>query len=414
MLVIAVLAPRFRLLAALAERRGAIGRPAALAPEPGAAQLLGEASPAAEALGVRAGMRLGEALSRCPQLMLVPPDPERADELWEGALRGLEGIGAEVECESAGEAFFEGGGLRGLWGGLDGVLRRARREAGTPVRLAAAPGRFCAYAAASQARPRERPPVVADRAARRFLAPLPVALLSGRLRPPPRGDRAPLADDPDLDADDLPNELGRLGIETLGRLAELSRDAVADRFGALGLRALDLARGEDDPLRPRPPRRRLAVELELPEAASGPQLERAVELLIARLLAHPERRSRSVRALRLGARLAAGGGWRRRVALRSASSDRRRLADLLLPSLEQLPGPAAVLRLEAAELGPAGGEQLSLASAAERRRRRISEAVRQARAAGGSDSVMRVLEVDPGSRLPERRDVLIPFPEGEP
>jgi protein ImuB len=101
------------------------------------------------------------------------------------------------------------------------------------------------------------------------------------------------------------------------------------------------------------------------------------------------------------------------VTLRSASSNRGRLADLLLPLLEQLPGPAAVLRLEAAELGPAGGEQLSLASAAERRRLRISEAVRQARAAGGSDSVMRVLEVDPGSRLPERRDVLIPFPEGE-
>jgi protein ImuB len=219
--------------------------------------------------------------------------------------------------------------------------------------------------------------------------------------------------EPDADADDLPNELERLGIQTLGRLAGLPRDAVADRFGRLGLRARALARGEDEPLRPRPPRRRLAVELELPEAALGPQLERAVELLIARLLAHPERGGRSIRALRLGARLAAGGGWLRRVTLRSASADRRRLADLLVPLLAQLPGPAAVLRLEAAALGPAGGEQLSLASAAEQRRRRISEAVRQARAAGGSDSVMRVLEVDPDSRLPERRDLLVPFPEDQ-
>jgi protein ImuB len=38
--------------------------------------------------------------------------------------------------------------------------------------------------------------------------------------------------------------------------------------------------------------------------------------------------------------------------------------------------------------------------------------VRQARSAGGRDAVMRVVEVDPGSRVPERRAILTPF--GEP
>lgn len=404
--VASALAPRFRLLTALGDRREALARPAALAPEPGAAQLVGEVSPVAERFGVRAGMRLGEALSRCPELALVPPDPERAERAWERALRGFEtGLGAEVESERAGEAFFDAGGLRGLWGGIDGVLARARRVAGMPVRLAAAPGRFCAYAAARRSRPRSRPPVIGDSGAREFLAPLPVALLHGRLRPP----GSPGAEEDG--ADDLPNELERLGVETLGRLAELPRDAVADRFGGLGLRALRLAQGEDDPLRPRGVHEEIAVELELPEAASGQQLERALELLISRLLAHPERRGRTIRALRLSARLAGGGGWRRRAALRSPANDRRRLADLLVPLLALLPGPAAVLGLEAVALGPAGGEQTTLATPAERRRRRIAEAVRQARAAGGSEAVLRVLEVDPGSRIPERREVLMPFPE---
>jgi protein ImuB len=233
-----------------------------------------------------------------------------------------------------------------------------------------------------------------------------VALLHGRLRSP----RTPGASG-EGEADDLPNELERLGIETLGRLAGLPRDAVADRFGRVGLRAFALARGEDEPLRPRCPHRELAVELELPEAASGQQLERALGLLIARLLAHPDRRGRTMRALRLSARLAAGGGWRRRVTLRSAGSERERLAAVLLPQLALLPGPAAVLRLEAVALGAATGEQLSLASPEQQRRRRISEAVRQARAAGGSEAVLRVLEVDPDSRVPERREVLMPFPE---
>jgi protein ImuB len=407
--VICALAPRFRLLIAIGERRELLRRPAALAPEPGAAQLIGEVSDPAEEAGIRPGMRLGEALSRSPELALIPPDPERAERAWEEVLRRLEGIGAEVESERAGEAFFDAAGLSGLWGGIDGVLARARRHAGLKLRLAAAPGRFCAYAAARGASARARPTVVPESGSRRFLAPLPVSLLSGRLGSPRGGGAATV--DEDTNADDLPNQLERLGVGTLGRLADLPRDAVADRFGALGLQALKLARGADDPLRPRPPHQELAVELELLEASSGQQLERAVELLIARLLAHPERRGRTVRALRLSARLAAGGGWRQRVVLRSAANDRERLSTALLPLLAQLPGPALVLRLQAVALGPAAGEQLSLASPEEQRRRRISEAVRQARAAGGADAVLRVLEVDPDSRVPERRDALMPYPE---
>jgi nucleotidyltransferase/DNA polymerase involved in DNA repair len=42
-------------------------------------------------------------------------------------------------------------------------------------------------------------------------------------------------------------QLGRLGITTLGRLAQLSADQVADRFGRLGLHALRLCRGDEDP-----------------------------------------------------------------------------------------------------------------------------------------------------------------------
>ncbi|MCE3266854.1 MAG: hypothetical protein K0S15_1563 [Solirubrobacterales bacterium] len=432
--VASALAPRFRLLTALGgdwarsgDSGGEMLRPAALAPEPGAAQLIGEVSEPAERLGVRAGMRLGEALSRCPELALVPPDPEGADRAWEQALRGFESIGAEVESERAGEAFFEIAGLRGLWGGIDGVLDRARQAAGMPVAFGAAPGRFCAYAAARQAANRAEGGgagafpnagarlVVSDPQARRFLSSLPVSLLSGRLAEPKRWDRPSAARDggPDDVGEDLPNELERLGIATLGRLASLADEAVADRFGAIGLRALRLARGEDDPLRPRRPHERLAAELELPDATSGQQLGHALELLVARLLCHLERRGRSIRSLRLSARLDAGGGWVRHVALRSPASETERLLLALSPLLELLPGPASILRLEAVSLGPAAGEQLSLSGPDQRRRKLIAEAVRQARAAGGSEAVLRVLEVDPESRVPERREVLMPFPEDQ-
>jgi protein ImuB len=390
--VTCALIPRFRLIAATTGNRGTLERPAALAPEPGAAQLIGEVTESAERFGLRAGMRMGEALSRCPELALIPPDPERADRSWEEALRRLEGIGAQVESGRAGEAFFEAGGLSRLWGGIEGVLKQVRQRIGRSVRLGAGPGRFCAFVAAASSAG-----IVPDGRAREFLEPLPVSLLTGRL-----GSE---------EADDLPTELERLGISTLGRLAGLPRDAVADRFGRLGLHARRLARGEDDPLRPRPVREAIAVELELPEAVSGQQLERSLELLISRLLAHSGRRGRTLRTLRLSARLAAGGGWRRQVALRRASADRSRLSDALLPHLTLLPAPATTLRLEAVALGPETGEQLTLSSPEEERRRRISEAVRQTRSAAGADSLLRVLEVDPESRIPERREVLMPFPD---
>jgi len=411
------LVPRFSLLTALSDRRELVGRAVALAPEPGGPQVIGQTSGAAEAFGVRAGMGLGEALSRCPKLALVEPDLERAEEAWESTLAQLEGIGATVESRRAGEAFFAIDGLRRLWGGAaEGVLRRARDVIGGPVRLGSGSGRLTAYAAAlvmPARRARRRRTLgpgavvrggfvmVPDGAARAFLAPLSVRLLAERLAG--NWERAT-----------IPGLLERLGIRTLGELAALPDDAIADRFGEPGLEALAMARGIEAPLRPRAPREDIAERLELHEAASGQELERAVELLVDRLLANPARRGRSVRRLRLAARLVAGGGWRADATLRLASTDRDRLRLALAPKLAELPSPADRLTLRALELGEAEGAQPSLIDdGRERRRERLGEAVRQARAAGGREAVLRVLELDPASRVPERRATLTPFPEGD-
>jgi protein ImuB len=398
--VACALIPRFALLATLGGRPQALlSRPLALAPEPGGPQVVGEASGPAEAFGVHAGMRLGEALARCPELALVPRDPERAEGVWEEALGRLEGIGAAVEPGRPGEAFFEAAGLRGLWGGsLDGVLRRARKAIGPPVRLGAGETRLCAYAAALGARPRRAPVIVPKGMTRAFLAPLPVGLLRDRLSD-------------EWERVDLPEKLERLGVNTLGQFAALPDAAIADRFGEVGLRALRMARGGGEPLRPRRAPEELVERLELPEAISGPQLEQALALLVDRLLARPERRGRTLRRLRLGARLAGGGSWRSAAALRRASADPERLLLALSPKLDGLPGPAASLSLRALETGPTASDQASLdESTFESRRRRLAEAVRQARAIAGKDAVLRVLEVDSGSRVPERRALLTPFP----
>ena len=97
-------------------------------------------------------------------------------------------------------------------------------------------------------------------------------------------------------------------------------------------------------------------------------------------------------------------------ALRRASADPVLLRLALLPKLDGIPGPAASLSLRALETGPPASDQATLdESARESRRRRLAEAVRQAQAIAGKNAVLRVLEVDSGSRVPERRSMLTPL-----
>src|SRR5204862_6191949 len=98
------------------------------------------------------------------------------------------------------------------------------------------------------------------------------------------------------DPADLPQTLERLGIRTRGELCALPAPAVAERFGHPGLLALDLATGRDTRLDPRRPPEPVLERLSLPEATSGPQLERALELLLGRVVARPGRRGRTLRA----------------------------------------------------------------------------------------------------------------------
>jgi protein ImuB len=394
-MIICVLLPRFQLTVAAEDRTELLRAPAALAPSPGGVQVVGEVSLAAEAFGLHPGMRLGEALARCPRLTLVPPDPAGVADRWERLLVRLESVGAAVEPERPGLACFDARGLLRLHGGIEGVLAAARRALRTPARFGVAPSRFAAVAAATRARPR-RPMIVSGGrgAAREFLATMPVALLRAR---------------PALI--ELPEALERLGIGTLGELAALPPAALADRFGTAGLLAYELAVGGDGALRPRPASELVRESLELPEAGSGVQLERALGLLIDRLLARRERRGRTLRAVVLSAVLVERGGtWREQVVFRDALADPVRMRLALAPHLQSVPAPAEELRLAVERFGPPASDQRGLLEdPAAARTARLREAIRQTRAAAGPDAALRVLPVDPGSRVPERRAVLTPF-----
>ncbi|HET9153223.1 MAG TPA: hypothetical protein VFN85_03815, partial [Solirubrobacterales bacterium] len=244
-------------------------------------------------------------------------DPVAAAEATEAMVRALQGLGAAVESEQSGEAFFAVDGLRGLHGGTPaGVLAAVRRAVGEGKRVATGPTRLAAFLAAEE-----------------WPRPAPISALRRRLGVSQR------------EAEELIEALERLGIETLPAFARLSADQVSDRFGPLGLRALRLCRGEEEPLHPRAPHEEVAEEIELPEGTAGRQLDRALELLVDRLLAVPQRQGRTLLGLRLGALLAGGGSWSVEQGLGRPSASPRILRNVLAPRLEELPGPATALRL---------------------------------------------------------------------
>jgi protein ImuB len=403
-MVVCVYLPRFELVIAAGGPEALAGNVLAIAPLPGGEARVGEVSGAAEAFGVIAGMTLGEALARCPELSLVAADPLGVAQGWEATARALEGIGAALELGRPGLAYFEADGLRGMHGGDQGVIAAARRAGRSPLggrsaRVGAGPTRFCALAAALEVRSR-RAVVVDGESARRYLASQPVDLLRFR-----------------AETGALVEPLKRLGVRTLGELRGLgpthpaTRDALADRFGEAGVLAHRLACGEDTPLRTRRVEDRLEESLELGESSSGLALERVLGVLVDRLLARGERRGRTLRAALLSARLVGGGTWHERVVFRQALSDARRMRLALSLRLALLPAPAEALRLAVERFGPPDGEQgVLLESARTARMACLREAVSQVRTVAGPEAALRALCVDPDSRVPERRVMLTPFP----
>ena len=198
-------------------------------------------TPAARAEGVRRGLRRREAQSRCPRLVVLPPDPARDARAFEPVVAAVAELAPGVEVIRPGVCAVAARGPARYFGGDRAVADRLARFVAERTRATAtvgvADGRFAAALAAQQHA------VVPRGGSRAFLAPYPVETLT---------------------VPDLPDVLRRLGLRTLGAFAQLPPRDVLARFGPDGARAHRLARGLDDrPLAARPAAPELAVQAEL-------------------------------------------------------------------------------------------------------------------------------------------------------
>lgn len=157
----------------------------------------------------------------------APPDDPNPG-AFEAVVVAIEAVVPRVEVVEPGLAYVPVAGAVRYYGGEE-RLTAAIREAIPPgARLGVADGPFAARCAAEQAG--ESGVLVVDDTAR-FLEGLEIGSLGSQ---------------------ELSETFRWLGLTTLGDLARLPREAVASRFGEVGLSAHRLAAGEDRLPRPRP------------------------------------------------------------------------------------------------------------------------------------------------------------------
>jgi len=281
--------------------------------------------------GVRPGQLVSQAISLCPSLTLLDPDPAHYDAAQEVMVEVLSDLTPVVEPVERGRVFLGMDGLARLHGSplsQAGKALRALFGIFPPPIVAAtragwASGKFGAWVAAASARPGE-PAVVPEAGLVPFLAARPVGAL------------------PVSEA--MLDRLERLGVATLGQLTRLPEAALVEQFGAEGSLAHAWATGRRiDPVLPSHRPRPIRVSLDFPvPVGQAETLHGAIDRMLERALARPDRRGRSVLGVRLAGHLEGGGSWTLEVVLRESTSRREDVAFPLRSRMGISPPPRAV------------------------------------------------------------------------
>jgi nucleotidyltransferase/DNA polymerase involved in DNA repair len=347
----------------------------------------------AEASGVRQGMRMSEAIGLCHRAVVLPPDLPHYQRRFDEVLDFLDGYSPAVEAAALGIAHLSLDGLSlEPEPFADEVIAALHRRLGFMAAVGVAGGKFTARVAAQTTRPGLAKIVPPGQEAS-FLTPLSV-------------DHLPASDSTRW-------RLGLLGLHTLGDIARLPLGAFQQQFGLEGKRCWEMANGIDsEPLVPRVKEETVIRRLQLPaRAVTLEAILGGVERLVYAAYASPDRRGRWVRKAVVRAFLDYGGMWELAVPFREALADPCDAWFAVKNAIARHPPERPVEELEVELVGLSGesGKQASMLEGKGKLWRQVEEAARQLRAQQGHAPIGKVVEVEPWSRIPERRAAFVEF-----
>lgn len=238
------------------------GRPVAVGGDPNRRGVIATCNYEARHFGVHSAMASSQALRRCPELVILPPQFDKYRKASAAIQQIFHRYTPHIEPLSLDEAFldvtdcpqFDNSATR-----IAEAIRAAvRSEIGITVSAGVAPNKFLAKIASDWHKPDGLFVIRPDQVAA-FVRTLPVTRLHGVGRV-------------------TAGRLEALGVKTCEDLQQLSRLTLGQHFGSFGERLFQLARGEDE--RPvHSTRRRKSVSVEETFATDLPTLKHWQEQL---------------------------------------------------------------------------------------------------------------------------------------
>lgn len=391
--------PWFQLRIALLDRPQLDGHPLALGNAQGSRPVILDATPEARALGIRPGMTLRETRALCPTVVILASDPVRETATAGAITRQLDDLSPLVEPDpdEHGCWYVDLTGLERHYGSFEEATKRilACVHPVLQPRAGLASDRFTARVAATIAKPGSIRQVAPDDS-KRFLSKAPVSVL-----PLPPTDIL---------------RLERLGLDTLGKFTSIPASKIAARFGPAGRRAWELAAGQDaSPVTPPPKEPEVVQHLVMPAAtASREMLLVGLRQLIHQASGLPELRDRHVRRVSLHVVLEGERrSWERSLVFKEPYSQDRVLKALELRLQDlALDGAVEAVTVVLGGIGEAVTRQATLGGMGTRATAPLLAALEQLKHRYGFTPLYHVVEVEPWSRIPERRYALAPTSSG--
>ncbi len=341
---------------------------------------------------IEVGMPLEKALSLRPDAALIEADMPLYRERWNSVLDSLEQRSPVVEDVGLGLAYVDLRGLEKLYGGEAGIIKAVLDAVSQIYRpqVGVAGGKFPAYVAALQAESLGAVRAPEDAAA--FLAEMPIMHLPTSWK--------------------IKERLLDFGLDLVGSIARLPFNTMQGEFGKEGARLWQLANGlGDTPLMSRQHEETFVREVAFATpTVSLPTILVVLESLLTRAFTG-SLRGRFARVALMEGRADNGSTWSKRIGFREpvGSCDwamfvlRSRLDNLALP------GPLETLSLTLSGINGEAGRQESLFPEV-RHLARLDDSIRELRfRLGQQPPIYRVREVEPWSRIPERRRALVAY-----
>ncbi len=343
--------------------------------------------------GVHRNMPLQEALSRARSANLIEADMPHYEQAFERVLDSLEGRSPIVEPAELGCAYV---GLQGLEGMYRGEARMISAILSLPpegdgARIGVAKGKFPAYLAARRAAVNQAFRAPDD--IKGFLEKLPVEVLPVSWA--------------------LKERLHVFGLHTLGQIASLAPGPLTSQFGPVGRRIWELSNGIDKTeILLRKKEEEVVESMSFPDPVSTIEpVLMAIETLLRRAFSSPRVRGRQARVSTLEGRTMRGPRWTHRMVFREPVASAEQGLALIKGSLASrvLPGPLEDLSLILSGISRETGRQINLFPKV-RQRDRLRDSVRQLEARLGCKApIFQLREVEPWSRIPERREALVRY-----